>query len=300
MTAGGLRASWLAIRPNTRGAIWIFFSGALFACADGIAKTMARDGFDVFEIACLRYLLGLIFVVPVVAAAGWSSLATRRPVLHAARATMVSISQILAYVALSHMYIADVTAINFARPLCVAVLAVLFLGERVDWRRWLATAVGFCGVIVMARPGAGGAPLAALAAVASTALLAAAMVMVSRYADSETALRFVFYYHAGGALLFSVPAIFLWRTPDTLQWALFLALALFSVLAQTCAVRGYAIGEASVIGPVDYLRLIFAALIGYTLFSEAPGPATWLGAAVIVASAVYVARRGRYGRRAAR
>lgn len=294
------RSAWLSIGPNTRGAIWLFFCGALFACADGLAKYFTREGFDVFQIACVRYLLGLVFVVPVVAAAGWPSLATRRPVLHATRAAMVAISQVLAYYALAHMYVADVTAINFVRPLFIAVLAVLFLGERVAWRRWLATAIGFGGVIVMVRPSAGGVELAALAAVTSTAMLGAAMVMVSRYADTETALRFVFFYHAGGAILFVVPALFVWQAPDAIQWLLFLALALLSVLAQTCGVRGYAVGEASVVGPVDYLRLIFAAAVGYALFAEVPGPATWIGAAIIIASALNVARQGRSGGRRAR
>jgi len=301
VTAGIARAqaAWLRLRPNTRGAIWLFLCGALFACADGLAKLFTRQGFDVFEIAFVRYLLGLVFVVPVVAAAGWPSLATRRPALHATRATMVAISQVLAYYALAHMYVADVTAINFVRPLFIALLAVVFLGEQVDARRWIATAIGFGGVVVMARPG-GGIGSAALAAVASTALLGAAMVSVARYADTETPLRFVFYYHAGGALVFLAPVYFVWRAPSAAQWALFLALALFSVLAQTCAVRAYAVGEASVVGPVDYLRLIFAALIGYALFGEVPGAATWIGAAIIVASALYVARRGRFGARKVR
>ena len=220
--------------------------------------------------------------------------------MHAIRATMVASSQVLAYYALSRMYIADVTAINFVRPLFIAVLAVMFVGEKVDWRRWVATAIGFGGVVVMARPGAGGIDPAALAAVASTALLAAAMVMVTRYADSETTLRFVFYYHAGGAVLFLVPTWFAWRAPDGGQWALFLALAVLSVLAQTCGVRGYAVGEASVVGPIDYLRLIFAALAGYALFGEVPGALTWIGAGIIVASALYVAQRGRFGARRVR
>jgi drug/metabolite transporter (DMT)-like permease len=126
------------------------------------------------------------------------------------------------------------------------------------------------------------------------------MTMVARYADSETPLRFVFYYHAIGALLFAVPALLAWRALQPIHWVMFGMLALLSVLAQTCAVRAYAVGEASVVGPVDYLRLISAAAVGYALFGEFPGAPTWIGAAVIVASALYVARRGRFGARKVR
>ena len=303
MTAGlaRVRTAWLGIRPNTRGAIWMFFCGALFAGADGLAKYFTREGFDVFQIACVLYVLGLMFLMPVVMAAGLGSLATGRPAMHAGRATISALSQVLVYYALAHLYVADVTAINFVRPLFIVILAVLFLREHVDWRRWTATIIGFGGVIVMARPGSGTMPeLAALAAVGSTALLAISMAMVARYADSESPLRFVFYYHAGGALLFVVPALLAWQTPTMTHWIMFLLLALLSVVAQTCAVRAYAIGEASVVGPVDYLRLISAAAVGYALFGEFPGAPTWIGAAIIVASALYVARRGRFGARKAR
>ena len=106
MTAGFARmqTAWLGIRPNTRGAIWMFFCGALFAGADGLAKYFTREGFDVFQIACVRYVLGLMFLMPVVMAAGLRSLATRRPAMHAARATMSALSQVMVYYALAHLY----------------------------------------------------------------------------------------------------------------------------------------------------------------------------------------------------
>ncbi len=286
--------------PNTQGAIWMALSAALFACADSTAKQLATGGIHVFEIAFMRYLIFIAVFGPYVLLFRRRALRTRHPYAHAARALLVSVAQILSYFALSRMFVADVTAINFARPLCITILAVLILRERVDWRRWVATAGGFGGVLVMVRPGAGGVDPAALAALAAMAMFAITSIIIARYADTETPLQYVFFYNAGAAALFAAPAILMWREPTGDQLALMALLAVLGSAAEYCAIKSFATGEASVVGPVEYVRLLAAALLGFVLFAEVPGPATWIGAAIIVGSALYVARRGRFGARRAR
>ena len=166
--------------PNTIGAIWMGLSAGLFACADGTAKALSQNGIHVFEIAFMRYVLYLVFLAPYVFLLKRHLLKTQHPYAHLTRALMVSAAQILGYYALSRMFVADVTAINFARPLCITILAVLMLRERVAWRRWAATVIGFGGVIVMVRPGEAGIEPAALAALGTMLLFSGQSVIIAR------------------------------------------------------------------------------------------------------------------------
>jgi len=286
--------------PNTIGAIWMGLSAGLFACADGTAKALSQNGIHVFEIAFMRYALCLIFLAPYTLLLKRRLLKTQHPYAHLTRALMVSAAQILGYYALSRMFVADVTAINFARPLCITILAVLILRERVAWRRWAATVIGFGGVIVMVRPGAAGIEPAALAALGTMLLFSAQSVIIARYADTEKPIQYVFFYHVLATALFAVPAILTWRDPTIADLALMFLLGIVSLAAEICSIKALSSGEASVVGPVEYVRLIFATLVGYALFRELPGVLTWIGAAIIVASALYVARRGRFGARRVR
>jgi len=286
--------------PNTIGAIWMALAAGLFACADGTAKALALHGIPVFEVAFMRYALCLTYVAPYTLLFRRHQLKTQHPYAHLSRALCVSIGQVMAYYALAHMLVADVTAINFARPLCITILAVVFLHERVAWRRWVATAIGFVGVIVMVRPGAGGVDPAALAALGTMLLFSIQSVIIARYADTERAIQYVFFYNLLATVLFAAPAILAWRDPTWVDLGLMFLLGFLSLGAEISTIKSLSSGEASVVGPVEYVRLIFAAVIGYLAFSEVPGPATWIGAAIIVASALYIARSGRFGARRVR
>lgn len=287
-----LSAAWLRLSANTRGVIWITLAGFLFISADVIAKSLGRS-MDAIQIAFLRYAAAMIFILPLIAHLGFASVRTQRPMVHIGRTVLAATGQVFGYYAVINMLLADVTAINFSRPLFVTMLAVVFLSERVGVKRWGATIVGFCGVLVMVRPSPAGLDPAALAAIASAALFAGSIIITRRYSTTETPLQFVFYYHAVGAVLFIVPVCFVWTTPSLDQVPLILLLAALGTVAQTCGVRGFSIGEASVLGPVEYTRIIFATALGFVFFAELPGLYTWLGVSLIIASVIYVTRRPR-------
>lgn len=289
---------WRRLAPNARGTILILVYAAHFAGADVAAKFLARD-INLFQILFLRYLLSIGLIFPVVLYLGIGSLATTRPLLHAGRSAISFAAQLLVYYALVHMFVADVTAIGFARPLFVTLLAVVLLSERVAWRRWAATTVGFIGVIVMVRPDASGIGPPALAAITATCMFGLALVLVRRYATREAPITFIFYYHVAGLVLSAVPALVHWQPMTREQFLVVALIALLSTLAQTFGILAYSVGEASVVGPVEYFRLMFAALLGYAVFLEVPGPGTWIGAAIIIGSAVYITRHEATRRRLA-
>ncbi len=162
--------------------------------------------------------------------------------------------------------------------------------ELVGRRRWAATAIGFVGVLVMVRPDTGTIDPIALIAIGSAMVFAVANVLIRLLSSTEPPMRILFYYHVGGALIFAGPAAWVWRAPVGVEWLYALAIGLLTTLGMVGFVRGFAAGEASVIGPMEYVRLIYAAILGYFVFTEIPDKWTIAGALIIVAATSYIAR----------
>lgn len=280
-------AAWAALPVNVRAAVWIFLGATGFAVTDALAKAVGQT-VPLPQMMFFRYLLGLVFILPTAIRLGPGKLATRRPVFHLLR-TLTSVgAQLFMWYAVIHMYIADATAIAFARPLFTTLLAALWLGEVVRGARWTATAIGFAGVLIMVRPGAEGVDIAALSAVAGTLLFGIAIVQTRLLGRTNSPFVIVVYYQAVSCALFAVPALLVWQPPTPREWLLLAAMSITATLAQIMAVRGFAMGETSVVGPVEYIRLVVAAFLGYLVFAELPDMWTFLGAAIIVGSTLFV------------
>lgn len=291
--------SWQRLSPNLKGAIWVTIGTLAFALTDAVVKILGATIHPI-EMGLFRYAVGLVVLAPLFLRLGWKGLKTHRPGLHAFRVVIASIGQIGAFYAVVHLLLADATAIMFSRPLFVCVLAVMMLGEHVGRRRWVATAIGFAGVLVMLRPGASALEPAAIVAVVNSFLFALGLIIVRRLASTEPPLRILFYYHVGALILFIGPTAAVWTTPTAEEWAMLIVIGLLTTAAVTCFVRGFSIGESSVVGPMEYTRLVYAAAIGYILFAEEPDIYTAIGAAIIVGSAIFIARSEARGRGAPR
>jgi drug/metabolite transporter (DMT)-like permease len=198
------------------------------------------------------------------------------------------------------MMLADVTALAFSRMLFTTLLAALLLREAVTRGRWAATLAGFVGVMIVLRPGAAVIDQAALAALAAAVLFSFALIIVPKLATTEPPDRIVFYYNVLGAVLLVVPVAFVWQAPSAQDLAFLLAVGLSTSFSMVCFIRGFATGETSVVAPMEYVRLIYAAIIGYAFFAEVPDIWTVVGAAIIVASTLYIARRETRVRKTAR
>ncbi|RMD87930.1 MAG: DMT family transporter [Alphaproteobacteria bacterium] len=219
----------------------------------------------------------------------------RRPWLLAGRTATLAIVNVLGFWVLTVLPLAYVTAISFSKPLFITLLAVLFLGEVVRLRRALATLIGFLGVLIMVNPAAlgpiGAPPLAALAALAVAAVMAVGVIQVKKLAESDHPNTIILYTNLGVALVTAVPSALFWVSPDGAQWAFLVMLALVGLAAQTSFIRAYRAAEASFVAPFEYVRILTAALAGYLFFDEVPHLATAIGAALIAASTLYIARR---------
>jgi drug/metabolite transporter (DMT)-like permease len=262
----------------------------VFAFNDTLVKFLGGTIHPV-EMVFFRYCVGALVLVPMFWRAGKSVMTTERLPLHIGRGIIAGIGQAGAFYAVVHLLLADATAVQFSRPLFMTVLAILVLGESVGWRRWVATIVGFGGVILMLRPGHTGLDVAWIVALTTALVFALAMILIRKLSQTEPPARILFFYHLTGLVFFIGPAIWVWRTPVAEEWLYLFLIGFLTTIAMICFVRGLAAGEASIVGPMEYTRLIYAAFLGYFVFSEIPVIWTWVGAAIIVGSALYIARR---------
>ncbi|HSA82471.1 MAG TPA: DMT family transporter [Geminicoccaceae bacterium] len=284
------RRQWAGLPDNLRGASWVVLSAVLFTSMAAVVKSLGAQ-IDSFQLAFFRALFGLLLILPFALAAGLRTFRTRRLGMHMTRGIAGSIGMMCGFYALTHLTLADATAIGFTKPLFLIVLAALVLRETVRARRWSATALGFLGVLIMLRPGDGVLEPAALVALLGALAAATVSLLIKRLSASEPALTIMVYLGAVSVLTTALPAALVWQTPTWQELAWMLLAAALASAAQLCFIRGFRIGEASALAPLDYARLPCAALYGIALFAEVPDRYTLLGAALIVLSTLYIGRR---------
>ena len=280
--------SWLALPANFRGIVLLAGGAFLLTSSDTVVKALGAK-FAPHELSFYRYVTGMIVLTPLFIRLGWSGLKTARIGTHLLRMALAFVAQVGVFYTIIHMPLADATAFMFSKPLFTTLVAVVVLSELVNGRRWIATAVGFLGVLVMMRPGAEGIDPIALIAVGTALIFAIANVLIRILAVTEPTDRMLFYYHIGGVAVFAGPTVWTGNTPVGVEWLLLLAIGVLTTGGMFCYFRAFSIGEANAVGPAENLRLIYAALLGFLLFSEVPSLWTVIGAAIIVGSTYYIA-----------
>lgn len=287
MTAPAARL-WPSLSANGRAAVWMLLAVLAFSVNNVALKSLTRE-LDPLQIMFVRGVLMTLFMLPV--ALRTRALATRRIGAHLARALLGTSGAYLFILALSLAPVADVVALSFSRALFIVVLAVLMLGEVVGWRRWSACAVGFAGVLVMVRPGFGALNLGLVAAAGDAVLSAAVALTLKSLGRTERPQTVVFYFGLFSALLSAVPAILVWRAPSAEAWTLLLLTGVLATCGQIAITRAWTEGEASVVAPLAYVQLVLSGGLAYLVFREAPDALAFVGAAIIVASTLYIALR---------
>ncbi len=279
------------LTPNHRGALWMLAAGLGFTLNGTLVKTLGQQGLDAYQIAFFRSLVGLLAVLPLLWRIGVHRLRSRHPWIHAFRVIFGAGAMVCGFYALTRLPLADVTALSFTTPLFATVLAVVFLREPVRWRRWSATALGFLGVLIMVRPGAGAFEPAAVVALGMAFGIAAALVLVKRLPAGESQIAMLFYFGVGSLLITAGPAAAVWQPPSGPQYLLLVAMGLLGLGSQAMMIRAFRVGEASFVAPFDYGKLLAAGLLGFFVFAEVPDLWTLTGAAIIVGATLYIARR---------
>ena len=238
------------------------------------------------------YFLGIFASVCVLALTKGSHLpqeiSSRRLVLHFGRAGLLVASISFAFIALRFMTLADVTAISFTAPLFITVLAVLFLGEKVDRARWLAVLVGLAGVLIVVRPGSGLLSWGSLLPLLTALTFAGFQIVTRLIATTENTFATLFYTGLFGLIWSSLALPFVWQSPHTWHWLAFLIQGALGVAAHLCMIKAFSLAEASLLAPFNYSKLIWATVAGYIVFGNVPTWNTLAGASVIALAGLFI------------
>jgi drug/metabolite transporter (DMT)-like permease len=284
-----LQARWQALPGNIRGAIWIMLA-ALWLTGMATAIKLAGKTLSPWQIVLLRAIIALVLVSPAIVRQGGGVLRTNRARIHIMRSVFGFGGIITLTFALTHLNLALATTLGFTRSLFIIVLALIFLGERLNVKRGLATLVGFGGVIICMQPGSAGAfNVWILVGLAAALFAAAVSTTVKNLTRTESPLTILVWSYCVMGSFAAIPAILTWKQPNLHEIGVILVMAVFSTLGQTCMVLGLRAGDATAVAPFDYSRLLYATAAGFLIFSEVPKLATMIGAAIIVASTLYIA-----------
>lgn len=273
------------------GILWVTLAMALFAGLAGSSRYAMSLGYHPLEIAFLRFLSALCLMLPLLVWRGGSLVRSAAPQLYAVRAVISLFSMTCWFWSLALIPLGEVTAIGFLSPLFGTVAAVLFLGEVVRARRMTALAVGFAGAMIMLRPGMSEFNIGqgmALVSAMSGGIMAVLLKQLTGHDDPD---KIVFLTTAIMTPLSLIPALFVWKAPGLELLPIMLVVGTTGVLGHICLMRGYRAADASLVLTLEFARLPFAVAIGYIVFGELIDAWTWIGAAIIFLSAVYIVRR---------
>ncbi len=294
-----VQSRWVLLPANLRGGLW-YLAGALVLTVMLALIKYAGQRLHVTEILFFRQLVMAAVAAPAIARGFPGALRTARPDLQLARIGLAFAAMTLGFTAVIHLPLAVATTLGFTKTFFMTVAGIFLLGEVVRGRRWAALVAGFAGVLVILWPREGGEfSLYGLLSIASAALVSLVLVLVRRLTRVDRPVTILSWQAIGVGVLMFVPMLFFWQTPTPAEWALLLAIGLVSAAGQFMNILALRAGEASALAPLDFTRLVFAAVLGLMMFGEWPEPRTFLGAGVIVAAALYTLHRERRAGRAA-
>ena len=282
------------LTPASRGLLWTVAAGLQFSVLNALMRALTLD-IPPFESQFLRYLFGLLVLLPVMARHGWHAYRPRHVGGQFVRGALHTAGLCLWFIALPRIPLADMTAIGFTTPLFIMLGAWLFFRETMRWERWLAALLGFAGVLVVVGPklslGAGGSGLFHLVMLASAPLFAASFLVTKALTRYETTGTILVWQSITITLLSLPLALPGWQWPSALQWLGFLGAGLLGSAGHYCLTRALASTDISATQSARFLELIWSALMGWLVFSDLPTWSTLAGGALIAASVVWVARR---------
>lgn len=284
-----------APRPDDplRGILLILGAVLLFSIADAMAKHLSQS-LPPLEVVWLRYLVFFPLALLALARRGGSKLLRpRMPRMQFLRGVGVAGSALAFTAALQVLPLAEATAINFVSPAFITVLAVIFLGETVGWRRWTAIGVGLLGVLIVVRPGSAIFQPAAILPVLTAASWATAVIATRRMAGADSSATTLIWTAGIGFAIFTLLLPFVFVMPTSGEFGFGLLIGLVSSIPHMLVVLAYRHAPASVLAPFSYTQIVTSTLIGFLFFSAAPDVWTMVGAAVIAASGLYSAHRER-------
>jgi drug/metabolite transporter (DMT)-like permease len=257
-----------------------------------VAGREATRTLDVFQVMALRSLIGLVMLWPLVrAAGGWARLRTQRIGTHLGRNLVHYAAQYAWFVALALIPLAQVVAIEFTMPIWTLLLAVTLLGERMTPAKVMAVVLGLLGVALIVRPADTGLEPGQLIALAAAVGFAVSVTLTKSLTRSDSALQIIFWMLVVQSVIGLLPALAVWRWPTSAQWGWILVVAFCGTFSHYCMARAMQHADATVVVPMDFLRVPLTALVGWAIYAERLDLLTVVGAALILGGNLVNLRR---------
>jgi drug/metabolite transporter (DMT)-like permease len=274
------------LRPLA-GIGWMLAGIAMFSLNDALGKWLLLD-YSVGELLLIRSAAALVFLAPFLRNAGVEAFATApQPMLQIVRIVLSALEVAMFFWAVSYLPLADAVTFYLAGPIYVTALSVVLLGEKVGWRRWSAVTVGFAGVVLALRPSAASLTLPALIALGGSIFFA--ILMITTRTLRHTSEMVLISGQVGATLVFGIAfAPFGWATPSLRDFLLLSLFGVVSIVALACVNRSLKLAQASVVVPYQYTMIVWAVVLGYLVFGDAPDLFTLAGAAIIIGAGLYI------------
>ena len=277
--------------PTVRGLLWSSLAGLLFVVLNTLMRGLALQ-LDPFQTQFLRYVAGLLVMLPLVLRAGLAAYRPRNIGGQFGRGAVHTFGLCLWFLAVPHIGLADTTAIGFTGPIFIMIGAALVFHEPMRWERWVAALFGFGGVLLVVAPGlSGGGGWYPLVMLASSPVFAASFLITKALTRYERPAVIV-VWQSVTVTVFSLPlALLHWQWPSAGQWLMFLLCGMLGSAGHYCLTRSFSIADISATQSVKFLDLVWASALGWLVFAESPSQWTLVGGGVICASTLWIARR---------
>ena len=287
-----VRFMWDGQTPAMRGVVLMCFSTVAFAVMHASVRFVSAE-LPPFQIAFFRNLFGLAFLLPLLIGAGFAQMRTKRIGLHALRGLINIAAMLMFFTSLSIAPLAKVTALSFTAPIFAAVLSVVFLRERFRLYRWIAILVGFLGMLIILRPGFIALETGAMLAAGAAMFWAVAMIIIKLLSRTESSVAIVAWMGIFLCVFSIGPALWVWQTPtlSNLVWLAFIGMC--GSIGQVALSQSFKETEPTAVLPFDFLKLIWATILGAWLFGEFPDALTFIGAMVIFSAGLFISHRER-------
>ena len=264
-------------------------SGLFFVFMHSAVKYLSKE-VHIFEIAFFRCALVIFVLAPIILQQGKSVFITGQPKIQFQRITTNSVAMLCFFYGISSTSLAQLTTLGFTVPIFTTILAVVFMKEKIRFRRTSALIIGFIGTLIVMRPDIS-IELGAVLIIYSSFLWSVCLIYIKKLTETDSAITISLYFGIG-----MIPATFVMAFPvfemiDLRQFIILIFIAITGTLAQTIMNFAFEKGELALLLPFDFLRLIWSVLIGYALFAEEPEITLWIGGFLIIGSTSYITWR---------
>ena len=277
----------IEIPDPAKGLLYMLMATLVLACMHGMVRYLGGD-LHPFVIAFYRNLFGLIAILPLVLKAGLSGLRTHHPQLMVLRSLSGVVAMLTWFYGLTKVPTAEATALSFTAAIFTALVAYILLGEKMKWHRWLAILGGFIGVIVVLQPNTENYNPYMLMILISCVFWGLSVTLVKLLTRTDSTISIVAWMSILLTIMSLPPALFYWQWPDLDQFLLLGVMGVLATIGHLGMTQALSLADTTAVMSIDFMRLIWAALIGIIFFSDTFDIYTWIGATIIFSSGLYI------------